>query len=210
MMKIQTFPVGAIGTNCYLLTDESAKVCALIDPGDNGRFLVEQAKASGCELSMLLLTHGHFDHVTGIPEILEACPGLPVYIHERDYDEAVSGGGFSQGIGPIDSVRYYKEGDTVALGSLSITVLETPGHTPGSVTLSVNGEALFTGDTLFAGSCGRTDFPGGDYNQMLASLARLGRLPGDLKVYPGHEESSTLDRERAVNYYVKEALTRGL
>ena len=207
-MNITSYPVGMIGTNCYLLTDETAKVCALVDPGDEGALLLSKVRASGCELKMILLTHGHFDHVTAVPEILKAYPGLPVYIHEKDYDDAVNGGGFAPGTGPIPSVVYYKEGDTVTLGSLIITVMETPGHTPGSVTLKVGDTDLFTGDTLFAGSCGRTDFPGGSYAQMMTSLARLGKLAGDYKVWPGHESASTLERERQVNYYMKEALSR--
>ncbi len=207
-MIVRSYHVGLIGTNCYLLMDDTTHTCALIDPGDEGEFLVGKVRESGCELKMILLTHGHFDHVTAVPDVLRAYPGLPVYIHERDYNDATTGGGFSEGIGPIASAVYYKEGDTIQLGSLTITVLETPGHTRGSVTLKVGDEALFTGDTLFAGSCGRTDFPGGSYAQMLHSLARLGRLPGDYKVYPGHESHSTLERERAVNYYMKEAMSK--
>ena len=109
--------------------------------------------------------------------------------------------------GVIDSLNYYDEGDTLPLGSLTISVLYTPGHTAGSVTLKV-GDALFVGDTLFAGSCGRTDLPGGSYSEIMASLARLGRLEGDYQVCPGHEGATTLDAERRGNYYMNEALNQ--
>lgn len=207
-MKVRSYHVGLIGTNCYLLMDDDAGVCALIDPGDEGEYLAGRVKECGCELKMILLTHGHFDHVTAVPDILKACPGVPVYIHELDYSDAVTGGGFSEGIGPVDTVVYYREGDAIQLGGQTITVLETPGHTRGSVTLKVGDALLFTGDTLFAGSCGRTDFPGGSYAQIMCSLARLGRLSGDYTVYPGHEGATTLDKERKVNYYMKEALAK--
>lgn len=107
--------------------------------------------------------------------------------------------------GVIDSLNYYDEGDTLPLGSLTISVLYTPATPPGSVTLKV-GDALFVGDTLFAGSCGRTDLPGGDPMEMLASLRRLGRLEGDYTVYPGHMDSTTLAREKQYNPFIRQAL----
>lgn len=207
-MNVRSYPVGMIGTNCYLLMDDATRTCALVDPGDEGALLLTKVKESGYELKMLLLTHGHFDHVTAVPALLKEYPDLPVYVKEEDYEDVVTGGGFSRGTGPIASVVFYKEGDTVTLGGLTITVLETPGHTPGSVTLKVGDDTLFTGDTLFSGSCGRTDFPGGNYAQMMQSLARLGNLPGDYAVYPGHENATTLDKERKINYYMKEALSQ--
>lgn len=101
--------------------------------------------------------------------------------------------------------RSYDEGDTIAVGGLTLSVLATPGHSEGGVTLRC-GDALFCGDTLFAGSCGRTDFPGGSVKKIMASLKRLGSLEGDLKVYPGHMEPSTLERERAWNPYLRQAM----
>ena len=107
----------------------------------------------------------------------------------------------------MKDLNYYQEGDTLTLGSLTILVMETPGHSPGSVTLQV-GDVLFTGDTLFAGDCGRTDLRGGSYEEILASLKRLGQLEGNFHVCPGHGETSTLDRERKVNPYLREAMAR--
>ena len=122
------------------------------------------------------------------------CPDAPCTLEGLDALEGV-----------IDSLNYYDEGDTLPLGSLTISVLYTPGHTAGSVTLKV-GDALFVGDTLFAGSCGRTDLPGGDPMEMLASLRRLGRLEGDYTVYPGHMDSTTLAREKQYNPFIRQAL----
>ena len=204
-MYVDRMPVGMIGTNCYVLGDEETKSLAVIDPGDEADVIEKMVKRSGMEVKMVLLTHGHFDHVTGLPGVLKLHPGVPVYINRKDYQEAVAPSQFSNGIGEIPNVHYYDDGDTVQLGSLTVEVLSTPGHTPGSVTLKVQ-DALFTGDTLFAGSCGRTDFAGGSQRQMLASLKRLAELPGDYAVYPGHEGVSRLSQERKYNSFMRYAL----
>ncbi len=207
-MYVNAMPVGMIGTNCYVLGDQETASLAIIDPGDQAETIERMVKSSGMEVKMVLLTHGHFDHVTGLPGVLRLHPGVPVYIHQADYSEAVSPNQFSNGIGAIPNVHYYKDGDTVQLGSLTIEVLGTPGHTPGSVTLKVE-DALFTGDTLFAGSCGRTDFMGGSQKEMMKSLYRLSQLPGDYAVYPGHEGYSRLSRERKYNPFMAAAIRRG-
>jgi glyoxylase-like metal-dependent hydrolase (beta-lactamase superfamily II) len=206
-MFVKSIPVGMLNTNCYLLGDEAAKLLAVIDPGDDAADICAAIEKTDYQLAMILLTHGHFDHVTAVPELLKQYPGIPVYIDEKDYAGAISPNMFSNGIGEIPNVHFYSDGDTVALGELTVEVLSTPGHTPGSVTLKV-GDVLFTGDTLFAGSCGRTDFPGGSYADMLKSLKRLAELPGDYAVYPGHEESSTLDRERRYNSFMQAGMQR--
>jgi glyoxylase-like metal-dependent hydrolase (beta-lactamase superfamily II) len=206
-MYIQSIPVGMIGTNCYVLGDESTKSLAIIDPGDDAKDIAAMVKRSGMEVKMILLTHGHFDHVTAVPELVKLYPDVPVYIHPKDLAQAQEPNQFSNGIGKIDAMRFYEDGDTVQLGDLTIQVLSTPGHTPGSVTL-LCGDAMFSGDTLFAGSCGRTDFPGGSYKQMMESLRRLANLKGNYKVYPGHEGFSDLDRERRYNSFMAAALNR--
>jgi glyoxylase-like metal-dependent hydrolase (beta-lactamase superfamily II) len=206
-MYIQSIPVGMIGTNCYVLGDESTKSLAIIDPGDDAKDIAAMVKRSGMEVKMILLTHGHFDHVTAVPELVKLYPDVPVYIHPKDLAQAQEPNQFSNGIGKIDAMRFYEDGDTVQLGNLTIQVLSTPGHTPGSVTL-LCGDAMFSGDTLFAGSCGRTDFPGGSYKQMMESLRRLANLKGNYKVYPGHESFSDLDRERRYNSFMAAALNR--
>lgn len=202
-MKLESLTVGLIGTNCYLLWDESAgNAAAIVDPGGSADLILNKIKQEKLDVKMILLTHGHFDHVMGVPDLLAAYPDLPVYITETDYPEARDGGQFGYRMGEVSSVHFYDEGDTVELGGLKIDVLRTPGHTPGSVTLRVE-DVLLTGDTLFCGSCGRTDFPGGSYADMQRSLKRLADLPGNYRVYPGHEGSTTLDYERKYNPFMQ-------
>lgn len=205
-MNVHSLQVGAIMTNCYILCDEQSGVCACIDPGDEPA-RVEQAIAdTGCELSAIYLTHGHFDHCTGVRGLLEKHPDVPVYINEKDaVDRDVGPYGLQFTRLSEHNQRYYGEGDQLTLGNLCITVMETPGHSKGSVCLVVD-DVIFSGDTLFRASCGRTDFQGGDYREMLQSLARLGKLDGSYHVYPGHDRSTSLDYERRVNPYMQQGL----
>lgn len=155
---------------------------------------------------MLLLTHGHFDHYTGVAGLLEKWPELPVYIHRADAVDGAGGELRFPRLGEKNQ-RYYKEGDKLTVGDLTLDVLETPGHSQGSVCLLVEGQrVIFAGDTLFRGNCGRCDFPGGDYRAMLKSLARLGRLEGQYTVYPGHDSATDMDYERKYNPYMKQGM----
>ena len=201
-MIVKTMQVGPIGTNCYLLGDEAAKVCAIIDPGGDAQAILSLIRQEGLQLSAILLTHGHYDHTGGVGELEAACPGTPIYIHRGDV-EGVPPSMFPPL--PRAQVRFYDEGDTVQVGGLTLEVLHTPGHSKGSVVLKTDG-VLFTGDTLFQGSCGRTDLPGGSYAEIMSSLARLAALPGDYRVCPGHEGLSTLEAERQRNDYMGEAM----
>ena len=202
-MDIKTLQVGPIGTNCYLLCDETEKLCAVIDPGGDAVRVAAAVEDSGCAPCAILLTHGHYDHTGAVAELSARWPGVPVYLNRRDVYE---GDAYLQQLfPPVPCAKDYGEGDTVQVGGLTLQVLATPGHSEGSVTLRC-GDALFCGDTLFAGSCGRTDFPGGSVKKMMGSLKRLGELEGDLKVYPGHMEDSTLDRERSWNPYLRQAM----
>ena len=206
-MKIDSLTVGPIGTNCYIRQDEQAMLCAVIDPGDEPERVIRAVEQTGCTPTMILLTHGHFDHYTGVAGLLEKWPELPVYIQEKDVTDRVSSGGFDLLCPRLTekNQRYYKEGDCLTLGGLTIRVLETPGHSRGSVCLVV-GDVIFSGDTLFYGSCGRTDFAGGSYEDILRSLRRLAELPGQYKVYPGHDRPTDLDFERRMNPYMKQGL----
>ena len=206
-MKILTIPVGQLMTNCYLVCDEQAKVCAVVDPGDEAGRIIAAVEQSGCEVRYVLLTHGHYDHFTGLSGLLEKYD-VPVYIHPADAEVSTSSP-WSLKFPRLDDAhqRWYDEGDTLTLGSLIIHVLSTPGHSRGSVCLVVE-NAILAGDTLFYGSCGRTDFPGGNDQLIFQSLKKLAQLPGDYQVCPGHEEFSTLEAERKFNYYMKAAMGR--
>ena len=202
-MKVSMMQVGPIGTNCYILKDEKAGRAAVIDPGDEAGRILQVLKEDGAQVDYILLTHGHYDHTTAVPELHRALPQAEIYIHQADANGA--GSQLFPLAGQVEGLRYYGDGDTLPLGELTIQVLHTPGHSPGSVTLKV-GDVLFCGDTLFAGSMGRTDLRGGSYEQIMASLKRLGELEGDYHVCPGHDVTSTLDRERRVNPFLREAL----
>lgn len=205
-MKVLSLMVGPIMTNCYLLCDEAAGLCAVIDPGDEAERIRALMAANGCTPTMILLTHGHFDHCTGVAGLLETWPELPVYIHEADVSDR-PGGELSFHRLDGKNQRYYKEGDRLTVGSLTLCVLETPGHSRGSVCLLLEGEGvIFAGDTLFRESCGRCDFPGGDYRAMLTSLARLAALEGQYTVYPGHDRATDMDYERRYNPYMQQGM----
>ena len=202
-MKIKTLIVGPIGTNCYILEDDQTNLAAVIDPGDEPELIQEALEKEGVEVRYLLLTHGHYDHTTAVPALHRVYPQADIYIHQADANGA--GSTLFPLAGEVDDLKLYDEGDVIRLGDHEIQVLHTPGHSPGSVTLKVE-DVLFTGDTLFAGSCGRTDLRGGSYEQIMQSLKRLGELKGDFHVCPGHEATSTLERERRSNPFLMEAM----
>ena len=203
-MKVKLMQVGPIGTNCYLLEDEETGKAAVIDPGEEADRILEQVKADHMDVEYILLTHGHYDHTTAVPQLHRALPQAEIYIHRADANGA--GSQLFPLAGQIPGLKFYDEGDTLALGDMTIQVLHTPGHSKGSVTLKV-GDVLFCGDTLFAGSCGRTDLAGGSYAEIMASLKKLGELPGDCHVCPGHDVTSTLERERRSNPFLREAMS---
>ena len=203
-MKIKALSVGQIGTNCYILIDEATKLAAVIDPGDEAGRIKEAADKEGVEIRYILCTHGHFDHITGLPELVELLPyPVAVYIHRED--TKLRDPRLFPLTGRVMGYACFVEGDTLQLGELTIQVLHTPGHSPGSVTLKV-GDCLFVGDTLFKGSCGRTDLEGGNTRQLMKSLKRLGELEGDFHVCPGHMGLTTLAEERKTNPYLIQAM----
>lgn len=196
MITIKTLPLGAYQTNCYLVWEADSPACVVIDPGYTPEIVLAEAKKEGKKIAAILLTHGHFDHVGGVKTIAEET-GCSVYLCEEDLSMPSR-----MTAGPLFYTHTYCEGDFVETAGLSFQVLHTPGHTPGSVCLMCQ-NALFTGDTLFWGSCGRTDLPGGSWATLRSSLKRLASLPGNYDVYPGHGESSTLAFEQKVNPYMQ-------
>ncbi len=198
-MLIKTISVGQLETNCYVVTDETSLDCAVIDPGDESNTILDYLEQNRLRCRAVFLTHGHFDHV-GAAEALAEETGAKVYLNREDDAETRRDLHFPLHL--PENGEYYADGDRVEIGSLRFEVIGTPGHTPGGVTLRCQ-DALFTGDTLFRGSCGRTDLPGGDTEELLRSLKRICSLAGDFEVYPGHMDSSTLARERLFNYYCR-------
>ena len=196
MLSVHLLTLGAYQTNCYLFHDEDSVKCCVVDPGYDADFILKSLETLGLTLEAILLTHGHFDHVGAVRQ-LASDTGCDVYIHAADLDLPVA-----LTAGPLYFTKTYAEGDTLRLAGLDITVLHTPGHTPGSVCL-LCGDTLFAGDTLFCGSCGRTDLPGGDWATILSSLHRLKAIEADLWVLPGHGEATSLAQEKKYNPYLR-------
>ena len=196
MLNMKHLALGAYQTNCYLVWEENSPTCVVIDPGYEPDTILVEAKKLGKEITAVLLTHGHFDHVGGVRE-LAAETGCPVYLHEAELSMPPQ-----MTAGPLFYTNTYGEGDFVEAAGLSFKVLHTPGHTPGSVCLLCE-NAMFSGDTLFWGSCGRTDLPGGSWATIRKSLLRLADLSGDYDVYPGHGDATTLSFERKMNPYMR-------
>lgn len=203
-MNIKTIPVGQLETNCYVVVNEETLACVVIDPGDESNAIMDYIESNRLRCEAIMLTHGHFDHVGAVNEILEQT-GCALYINPRDegYEVGKSGMKFKMPEGG----KYYDDGDIIVEAGLEFKVLATPGHTPGSVCL-ICGGALFTGDTLFRGSCGRADLPGGSMREEMRSLKKICEQEGDYEVYPGHMDSSSLERERRFNHYCREAMAK--
>ena len=192
-MNIQKLTLGLYQTNIYILSNDTEAV--VIDPGYEPDIILDALE--GKELKAILLTHGHFDHVGAVKELV-AETGCKVYIHAADLSlpPMITAG-------QLYYTHTYAEGDTVCpIEGAALHVLHTPGHTPGSVCLLL-GDQMFSGDTLFEGSCGRMDLPGGDQLQMHQSLNRLVSLQADYHVHPGHGGSTTLAAEKRYNPYMR-------
>lgn len=199
--------VGPIQCNCYIVGDPQTKEAIVIDPGDQPDDILASIERHGLKLVAAVATHAHFDHVLGAEAIRERT-GVPFYLHADDVPilQAMQERGLKfLGIElppPPEVDRYYTEGDELTAGSLRLAVIHTPGHSPGSVSLVAPEEVVFSGDTLFADSIGRTDLPGGDYEQELASIRERLFPLGDLPVYPGHGRPTSIEREKISNPFV--------
>lgn len=193
-MEIISLMLGDYQTNCYVVWQD--KKCCIIDPGYEAGQILSAINARGLEVEAILLTHGHFDHVGAVGDIA-AETDCQVYLGAADLGLPPM-----MTAGKLFYTHTYPVDGTLNLAGLTFRVIPTPGHTPGSVCL-LTGNTIFSGDTLFRGSCGRTDFPGGSGEQMRASLKTLAALPGDFRVLPGHGGETTLDWERGHNPYLK-------
>ena len=195
MLKIHTLTLGMYQTNTYIIHDEASGTCCVIDPGYQADTILDEVGALGLTVEAVLLTHGHFDHVGAVKDIA-AETDCRVFLCAEDLSLPPM---FTAG--KLYYTDTYAEGSVLQLAGLSIRVLHTPGHTPGSVCLLID-RYLFSGDTLFAGSCGRTDI-GGSWAQIRDSLNRLAAIEADLVVFPGHGESTTLAAEKQYNPYMR-------
>jgi len=205
-VKVHAFTLGPIQSNAYLLADEATRETALFDPGMESEPVAEVLVRERLTLTAILNTHGHFDHVFG-NAYFKAKTGAPLLMHRADLDlvkrleEQSMYFGFRATPSPPPD-RFLEEGDLVQVGGIRLRVLHTPGHSPGGICLVTEGTA-FVGDTLFAGSIGRTDLPGGSAETLLASIReKLMTLPDDTVVYPGHGPATTIGHERRHNPFL--------
>lgn len=213
-MEKRIIPVGPFAANCVVLwqprTTASTEPipCWIVDPGADAEDIAAFCREKGLKPALIAFTHGHFDHIGGVTGLLKTYPGLPVHISPADTKIAFSplnawGSEYTATERPKTLVEDLTEGATLSVGGITAKVLATPGHTPGGVCLQFEADSLLlSGDTLFAGSCGRTDFPGGSMTTLTESLRRLAKLPSATVVVPGHGASTSIGREVETNPFM--------
>ncbi|MHB8173041.1 MAG: MBL fold metallo-hydrolase [Nitrospirota bacterium] len=206
-MILETVVVGALAVNCYIVGSAETNEAAVIDPGDDAAKITAILQKNNLKLKYIIFTHAHFDHAGAAKELHDET-NAEVMVHEKDAlllkNTDAQAALFGMHAGEPPKPDYFlKGGDIIKIGDVEMEVIETPGHTPGGISLYVkNASAVFTGDTLFWGSIGRTDLPGGDYNTIIHSLKdELGKLPDDTTVYPGHGDDTTIGFEKQQNPY---------
>jgi glyoxylase-like metal-dependent hydrolase (beta-lactamase superfamily II) len=206
-MKVVMIPNGGFVENCYLVIDETARQCAIVDPGEEAGLILHKLAQAAVQPVAIWLTHAHIDHVLGVPRVREAT-GAPVFLHPADrpfYDHVPEqAAAFGLRVGPALPApdRVFAHGEWVHVGGLSFAVRHTPGHSPGSVSLVGEG-VVFAGDVLFQGSIGRSDLPGGDFETLIGSIEReLLALPDATIVYSGHGPETTIGVERRTNPFL--------
>lgn len=205
--QVKKLTLGPVATNCYLVGIAGREDMVIIDPGDQAQRIIEALRQMGKQPAAILLTHGHFDHIRAA-ETLKAHYRILVYAHEKEAELAADprlNGGMQFGIpGTVSVDRMVKDNETLTLAGMAFHVLYTPGHTIGGVCYYLpEAGILFSGDTLFARSVGRTDLPTGSQSTLIRSVQeKLMSLPDDVRVYPGHDESTTIGEEKSYNPYV--------
>ena len=205
-MLLMRLVVGPLQVNCFIVADEKTKEAVVIDPGDDAQEIIKIIKEKDLKVKYIVNTHGHFDHI-GANKAIKDISGAEILIHEDDAVVLASAPRHSAAFGmpsvsspPAD--RYIKHGEVISAGEVALKVLHTPGHSPGGICLLEEG-MVFTGDALFAGSIGRTDFPGGDLMTLLRSIkTNLMVLPDETKVFSGHGPASTIGDERRENPFL--------
>ncbi len=213
-MQIECLTVGAFQSNCYLLIEDRNRSAFIIDPGDEPDRLLDWVDHMGVSIDGIILTHAHLDHIMGVRRIKESF-NVDIFLHKDDlfiYEQMVErAADFGWSVEPPLPVdRFITETDTFILDDIQLSVLHTPGHSPGGVSLLINDtpDVVFSGDALFAGSVGRTDLPGGDYQTLINSISKkLVTLSPETVVYPGHGPSTTIERERLTNPFLKGAIS---
>ena len=209
-MNIETLCLGPCMTNCYIVSSDGVN-CAIVDPADNADIILKTVKKKGYVIDAILLTHAHYDHIGALNELTkkDECLNAPVYIHSdetvflRDVSYNLSDSLFGIYYTYDGSFCAVDNGQVVKAAGTQFKVLHTPGHTPGSVCYVCESEkTIFTGDTLFASTVGRTDFKGGSFSELLKSVSKLAALNGDYNLYPGHNAPTTLERERKYNEFL--------
>jgi len=206
-VKIEIIPVGMLDANCYILSDSESRQGIIVDPGDEADKITAKVEAAGLKIKYIINTHGHYDHIGANLELKERF-GAEILVHEADAPMLQNPRANLSFLKPfikdieIKPDRLLKDGDVVSAGAVRLEVLHTPGHSQGSICLLGDGYIL-TGDTLFEGSIGRTDLPGGSYESIISSINnKLKSLPDEIKVYPGHGPASTIGKEKANNPYL--------
>jgi glyoxylase-like metal-dependent hydrolase (beta-lactamase superfamily II) len=207
-MKLHRMVVGALGANCYVLVDEDAGEAAVVDPGGDAEKIIECIEGNEAELVLIVNTHGHVDHVAADAELKEEYPDAALCIGAEDASMLTDpssnlSASFGQPVSLPEPDRLLEDGDTLAVGQMEMTVLETPGHSPGSISLALQAggqELLLCGDLLFAGSVGRTDFTGGELQTLKDSVTeKIFSFPDDTRILPGHGPETTVGREKRTN-----------